>query len=232
MDTTQQERPVSLVKRLLIQSLTWGVGCGLVLATMILAILFYGHRAKGWDAHALRVHHVRAEGLSQLKFDEVSSGIEFSVDVENATAADVSLPHTLTTLGQTRGSHSLHSSLLRLREDYFLPARHVTTISLASADMCAANHPPQQCFETYFKDDEDLIIFDESHKYEILIPVPTLTLPRDQMTTSPERPAPVCKNGAATCEPWERDWSRTQLKPGTVVDKWSKYIVTKERNSP
>jgi hypothetical protein len=29
--------------------------------------------------------------------------------------------------------------------------------------------------------------------------------------------APPCKNGAATCMPWERDWSNTTLPPGSVV---------------
>ena len=168
----------------------------------------------------------KAEGLSRLndKFDEVSSGITFSVDVENTTAADVTIPRTLTTMSQTRGSHSLHGSFLKLGADYFLPARHVTTISLDSDDLCAANYPPQQCFDSYFKDDEDLVIFDESHKYEILIPVPTLTLHRGQTTVSPEAPAPPCKNGAATCEPWERDWSKDGLKPGSVVTKYGTIV--------
>jgi hypothetical protein len=29
--------------------------------------------------------------------------------------------------------------------------------------------------------------------------------------------APPCKNGEATCEPWERDWHSTPLAPGSVV---------------
>jgi F0F1-type ATP synthase membrane subunit b/b' len=29
--------------------------------------------------------------------------------------------------------------------------------------------------------------------------------------------APPCKDGAATCMPWERDWSNTPLPPGSVV---------------
>jgi hypothetical protein len=180
MDINQ--RPLSLAKRLLIRFFAWGAGCGLILGVVIVASLFYEQRPKAWDTHALRVKYAKAEGLSRLneKFDEVSSGITFSVDVENTTAADVTLPRTLTTMGQTRGSHSLHGSFLKLGGDYFLPARHVTTISLGSDDLCAANHPPQQCFDSYFKDDENLVIFDESHKYEILIPVPTLTLPHGQ----------------------------------------------------
>jgi hypothetical protein len=39
------------------------------------------------------------------------------------------------------------------------------------------NQPPQSCFDRNFKEDEAIVIFDEAHKYEILIPVPPLTLP-------------------------------------------------------
>lgn len=169
----------------------------------------------------MRVKNAKAEGLSRLndKFDEIGSGVTFSVDVENTTAADATLPRTLATMSQTRGSHSLHGSFLKLASDYFLPSRHVTTISLDSDDLCAANYPPQQCFDSYFKDNENLVIFDEAHKYEILIPVPALTLPTGQTTAAPEVSAPPCKNGTATCEPWQRDWSKTNLKPGSVVTK-------------
>jgi hypothetical protein len=32
-----------------------------------------------------------------------------------------------------------------------------------------------------------------------------------------ETPAPPCKSGAASCNPWERDWSKTRLSPGAIV---------------
>jgi hypothetical protein len=180
MDTSQQQCTLSLAKRLLIRSFAWGAGCGLVLAVVAVAIIYYEQRpSKGWNAQALRVKHAQAEGLSRLneKLDEVSSGITFGVDVENTTATDVLLPRGLTAMGQTQGSHALHGSFLKLGADYFLPALHVTTISLDSDDLCAANLPPQQCFDSYFKNDEDLVIFDGAHKYKIVIPVPGLTLP-------------------------------------------------------
>jgi hypothetical protein len=31
--------------------------------------------------------------------------------------------------------------------------------------------------------------------------------------------APPCKNGSQACDPWERDWSKTELKPVTTVTK-------------
>ena len=185
MDTNQQIAfPLSPAKRLFIRVFAWGAGCGLILVTAFAAFLFYEQRPKAWNSTALRVKTAKAEGLTRLndKFDEVSSGITFSVDVENTTAADITLPRTLTTMSQTRGSHSLHGSFLKLASDYFLPSRHVTNISLDSDVICAANCPPQQCFDSYFKDNEYLVIFDEAHRYEIRIPVPALTLPAGQKT--------------------------------------------------
>jgi hypothetical protein len=194
----------------------------LALVGVGLSIYWYSSRPKAWDTHALIVRHAKAEGLSRLndKFDEISSGSTFTVDVENTTGADISLPQTLTIMGQTRASHALHGSFLKLAREYFLPARHVTTISLEVDDQRAANDPPQSCFDRYFKEDEDIVIFDDAQKYEILIPVPPLTLPSSPTKTgSSEMPAPPCKNGAATCEPWQRDWSKGDLKPGSVVTK-------------
>jgi hypothetical protein len=221
MDTNQQQRPLLPARRFLVRSFAWGAGCGFALAVVLDVGLLYEQRPKPWDTRALRAKHSKAEGLSRLNesLDEVSSGITFSVDVENTTALDITLPRTLATMGQTRASHALHGVFLKLDGDYFLPAGHVTTISLDSDDLCAANCPSQQCFDRYFKDDEDLVIFDESHRYEVLIPVPTLTLPSGP-TVSPETPAPPCKNGTESCEPWERAWSKTDhLKPGDVVTK-------------
>jgi hypothetical protein len=36
-------------------------------------------------------------------------------------------------------------------------------------------------------------------------------------THAAEPPAPPCKDGAATCKPWERDWQNTPLPPGSVA---------------
>ena len=174
-----QNAPISLARRMFIRSLAWGSGCGLVLVVALTSVLFYGHRPKTWDPHALRTKHVKAQGLSRLddNLEAVSSGVDFSADIENTTGADVTLPRTLAVMGRTRESRALHGSFLRLRRDYFLAARHITTVSLEVDDLCAANDPPQSCFDRYFKDDDDIVVFDESHKYELHIPVPTFTPP-------------------------------------------------------
>ena len=83
-------------------------------------------------------------------------------------------------MGKTKASHALHGSFLKLAREYFLPAKHVTTIRLDVDDLCAANEPPQSCFDRYFKEDDEIVIFDEAPKYEILISVHSLTLPKPQ----------------------------------------------------
>jgi len=35
---------------------------------------------------------------------------------------------------------------------------------------------------------------------------------------------PVCKNGVSSCEPWERDWGKGGLKPGSVVTEQGTII--------
>jgi len=43
-------------------------------------------------------------------------------------------------------------------------------------------------------------------------------------TTTGLLQSPPCKNGAATCEPWDREWGKAQLQPGSVVTKGGTII--------
>ncbi len=83
-------------KRLIVRGLAWGFGCGLAVFLVFLAVLFYAQRPKGWDARALRVKNAKAEGLSLMDehLAEKSTGISFTVDLENTTGADITLPQT------------------------------------------------------------------------------------------------------------------------------------------
>jgi hypothetical protein len=42
-----------------------------------------------------------------------------------------------------------------------------------------------------------------------------------------ETHAPACKNGAASCEPWERDWHEGDIKPGSVVTEQGQMFKPK-----
>jgi hypothetical protein len=227
-------------QKLCLRAVGGAAGVTVALVGVGLSIYWYSSLPRAWDTHALIVRHAKAEAdevhtsggdwfAQHAPNAEVRQRGIFTVDVENTTRADVSLPKTLTVMGQTKTTHALHESFLKLTQEYFLPARHVTTIVLYVDDLCefrvgsesftGDNQPPQSCFDRNFKGDEATVIFDEAQKYEILIPVPPLTLPCGRAKASPETPAPPCKNGAANCEPWQRDWGTGDLKPGSVVTK-------------
>jgi hypothetical protein len=42
-----------------------------------------------------------------------------------------------------------------------------------------------------------------------------------------ETHAPACKSGAASCEPWERDWHEGDIKPGSVVTEQGQMFKPK-----
>jgi hypothetical protein len=172
---------ISPWKRLAVRSLLGGAACGVVLALILIAFFLYQERPKPWDSRALRTVHAKAEPIDQLDatFKTVGTGIFFTVDVENTTGMDISLPQTLTVMGKTRDSHALHGSFLKLNRDYFIPAKHIETISLDADQLCAADTEPQKCFDSYFRDDEEIIVFDNQNRYELRISMPSLSLPPD-----------------------------------------------------
>jgi len=78
----------------------------------------------------------------------------------------------------TKGTGALHGSLLKLDKEYFLPAKHVVSIAFSNANLCAAQEDPQICFNSYFKDQAEIVIFDTTRKFEIRIPMPAFTAPK------------------------------------------------------
>ena len=179
---TEHHAVESLWKRLIVRALAWGIGCGVGIATLLLAVYFYMQRPKDWDTSALRVKNVRAEGIDRLDegLAQTSVGTFFSVDLENTTAADITLSQNLTIMQTTKGTEALHGSLLKLHKEYFVPAHHVVTIMLENDELCAAKVEPQTCFNNYFKDQSQIYIFDDIHKYEVRIPIPAFTAPEGE----------------------------------------------------
>jgi hypothetical protein len=157
-------------------------GITLALCVATAGVFWYVARPKPqkpWNTQALRVTEVKAEPISRLdeKFRETSSGVFFTVDIENTTGSDLALPRTLTAMQEKKPSHAVHESFLKLDKDYFLPANHVAVISLSADDLCAANFDPQKCFDNYFKEEQTIILFDSENRYELRIPIPALTIP-------------------------------------------------------
>jgi hypothetical protein len=111
------------------------------------------------------------------KLEEKSTGTMFTVDLENTTGADLTLPQTLTVMQTTKGTGALRS-LLKFEKEYFLPGHHVVSVVLENDELCAAKVEAQTCFDSYFKDQSEIVVFDELHKYEIRIGIPALTPPK------------------------------------------------------
>jgi hypothetical protein len=174
-------------KKFAIRAIAGGFGFGVGAAVVVLIFVWYSERPKSWDTSALRVKGVRAEGLFLMgeKLEEKSTGTMFTVDLENATGADLTLPQTLTVMQTAKGTGALHGSLLKLDKDYFLPGHHVVSVVLQNDDLCAAKVEAQTCFDSYFKDQSEIVVFDELHKYEVHIGVPSLTPPRPSSNSVP-----------------------------------------------
>jgi hypothetical protein len=167
--------------RIFMRSLGLGVGIGIGICLVLVSMYFYMHRTKRWDTNALRVRHVKAESLTLVGDDlsDKSSGTVFTVDLENTTGTDIKLPQTLTVMQTVRQTGALHGSLLKLRNEYFIPAGHLVSVVLENDDLCAPNAEPQICFDTYFKDESEIVIFDEDSKYEIRVTIPAFTAPKN-----------------------------------------------------
>jgi len=172
---------VSSWKYFVLRALAWGVGCGLGISVAVLSVFFYTRRPKHWDAGALLVKRAKAQALSALddKLAEKGRGVVFTVDIENTTGADITLPQSVTIMQSARETGALHGSVLKLEREYLIPARHVVRIAIDNDDLCTATVSPQNCFDAYFKDQTEIVIFDSQEKYEVHVPIPTFTAPKD-----------------------------------------------------
>jgi hypothetical protein len=53
-------------KLIVVRWIAFGFGCGVSLALVLLAALFYSERPRSWNTRALRVKSVRAEPITNL----------------------------------------------------------------------------------------------------------------------------------------------------------------------
>lgn len=105
------------------------------------------------------------------------NGIAFTFDVENTTPLDLTLPQHIIVMQESKSSHALHGSFLKLDHDYFIPAHHTMTVSLGNSNLCAPNFDPSGCFHAYFEEDQAIVLFDQQNRHEIHIEMPALTIP-------------------------------------------------------
>jgi hypothetical protein len=186
IDFSQMDIKLNAVswRHVIVRTVAWGFGCGLAISLAVLFVFFYTQRPRGWNSHALIFKSAKAEGIGQTRPENgvltvTAIGTTFTVDLENTTGTDITLPQTLRIMGATKGTGALHESALKLPKEYFIPAHHVVTISLDAAELCTADTKTQECFDSNFKDDGEIIIFDEVPKLEIHIPIPVFTSEKD-----------------------------------------------------
>ena len=176
-----QQREGRSWKRLAIRAVVGGFGFGVGAALVLLVVVWYSERPKSWRTDALRVKQVVAGSFVAIgeNLEEKSSGTIFTIDLENTTDGDITLSQTLTVMQSAKETGALHGSLLKPGRDYyFIPAHHVVSVSLENDDLCAGNTDPQECFDSYFKDQSAIVVFDDAHKYEVRIAVPAFTPPK------------------------------------------------------
>lgn len=174
-------------RRTVFHTLVWGFGFGVGIGIILLAVMLCLERPKGWDTKSLRVMNVKAEALGKLDEHLVttSTGNIFTVDVENTTGKDLSLPASVTIMQAAKGTGALHGSLLKLSQDYFLPAHHTVSVTLENDGECSTTVKDEDCFNSYFKDESYIVLFDRNQKYEIRIPIPALTRTPDFIQMNP-----------------------------------------------
>jgi hypothetical protein len=158
-------------------------GVTLALCIAVVCAVWYASGPKPpkpWNTTALRIGNTEAVPLDKMdaNLKEVGSGIMFTFDAANTTEIDLTLPQDSTVMQETKSSHALHDSLLKLDRDYFIPARHTVTISLGRSDLCAAHFDPRGCFHAYFENDQEIVLFDNPNRFEVHIPMPALTVPK------------------------------------------------------
>lgn len=166
-------------RQLFIGTIGLGTGIGIGLCIAVFALQGHASRKPAWNENALRVKHVRGEGLTKLdqQLKDVSVGSTFEIDIENTTNDDIDLPASVKVMQTAKETGALHGSLLTLPHAYFLPAGQTATIHLDNDELCAAKVNTKQCFNNYFADQKDIVIFDSDGKYEIHATIPPFSDP-------------------------------------------------------
>ncbi len=169
-------KAIALWKRIAIQAAIGGAAFGAVVVIGTAIAAYVANRPKEWDDRSLKVVHSEGHPFSKMngEMKEESSGIDFEVDIQNTTGTDITITQDLSVMSQTRSTHALKDTFLKLPRAYFIPARHTVSVSMGSTEICAANYDPRKCYDSYFQDEDALVIFDQGSRLKINIPMPQL----------------------------------------------------------
>ncbi len=187
-------------KRIILRAAVWGFSFGIGVGLVIVVLAVYTGRQKGWDTKSLRAMSAKAAGRGAvtewdadgkpIEYDEkgaeIGRGGIITVDIQNSTGRDITLPASITIMQAKKGTGALHASFLKLSQDYLLPARHTVSVTLDADNLCSIwtvsdspTPPPpvkfEDCLKVYFGDDTEIVLFDQAQKYEIHVAVPVFT---------------------------------------------------------
>jgi hypothetical protein len=177
---TNEDTKKGSLKLFAVQAVGWGFGWGLGMAAVILSVMYFTHRPKGRDKNAFIAQRVKVQGLYDIPKgvdSKHTTSFFITVDLENRTGQDVTLPNDMTVMVLDKGTNALMTYDMTGPQAAFLPAHHVTGVTLNSGEFCPKDVDPRgssamdECFEKTLKH-FDLLLFDPAGNYEIKIPIP------------------------------------------------------------
>lgn len=98
LDTQSSTWASSPWKRIVVRDVVGGAAAGMVLLIGVISLYLYSERPKKWNKGAIRSVSVEALPMDRLDnhWNEESSGINFTVALENTTTEDVTIPSSVT----------------------------------------------------------------------------------------------------------------------------------------
>jgi hypothetical protein len=171
-------------KQTFLRAAGWGFGFGVGVVIVGGTCLWFWGRPKGWDTGALRAKNIKAEGIGHAKehdniLDVDAMGTAFTFDLENTTREDVTLSPGVRIMLSNKETKALSDSSLLVAKDYFLPSKQSVSVTIQNSSECTESMKTDACFDAIFKGASEIVIFDESAKREIRLPIPPFTRTKD-----------------------------------------------------
>jgi hypothetical protein len=169
-----------------LRALGWGIGGGIGLGLVLALFIYIADRPKSRDSKAFVAHNAKVTGVYFTSNDQtqlpasLKSKYEttffISIDLENNTGQDVTLPNDMTVMGVDKKTGALTRYDVKGPQSAFLPAHHTTQIQMVSGGFCSTDIEPlgkrmDGCFDSSLRR-YDLVLFDGPGNYEIKVPIP------------------------------------------------------------
>ncbi len=171
MNETLSNVATSSWKSIVVRSLSWGAGFGVVIVVVIGALIYLSNRPKTWQTRTLEFKAAKLEQFG-VSADGTSKWIWLVADIQNRSSEDITLPKETRIMEAKQGTGVLDSSSFKLTKDYFLPAHETSSVTLEDSVYCEAAKTTNQCYQRDFGDVGQIVLFDDDRKYEVQITLP------------------------------------------------------------